>query len=284
MHRRHLRSFAIPCLAVVLSATAGRAGAQTAAPPAAPTAPAAPAPAAPAAPAPAATAPPQTPPRRSPWRLGTELAFTDISGNRQLQLFQSTVTIARQMPETFNFDLKLEGRYGESNHQEAARSAAAHTRLDWTPRALVSPFLSLDFEYDHVRLIDARVSGGVGVNLNLSYRDPTRATVALGLIEEYVDYAAATVPNQVNDTRLHARLAFVQVLRPGVQIEINGRYQPATARLWDYLLKVDGAMRVALTTKLAWRTAYTWNRDSTPPAGVRPDDRTLTTGLLIQWW
>lgn len=273
MHRRHLRSFAIPCLAIVLSATAGHAGAQTAAPPAAP-----------AAPAPAATAPPQTPPRPSPWRLGTELAFTDISGNRQLQLFQSTVTIARQRPETFNFDLKLEGRYGESNHQEAAKSAAARIRLDWTPRALVSPFLGLDFEYDHIRLIDARVSGAVGVNFNLSYRDPTRATVAIGLVEEYVDYAAPTAPNQVNDTRLHARLAFVQVLRPGVQLEINGKYQPAAARLWDYLLKVDGAMRVALTTKLAWRTAYTWNRDSTPAAGVRPDDRTLTTGLLIQWW
>ncbi len=266
MHRRHLCSFAFACLALALPAAATRGAAQTA-----------------AAPAPA-PAPPQAPPPRQPWRLGTELAFTDISGNRQLQLFQSTVTVARQMPETFNFNLKLEGQYGRSNHQEAAKSAAARIRLDWTPRALVSPFLGLDVEYDHVRLINARVSGGLGVNFNLSYRDPTRATLAFGLIEEYVNYAAPTAPKEVNDTRFHARLAFVQVLRPGVQVEINGKCQPATARLRDYLLKVDGAIRVAITTKLSWRTTYTWNRTSRPPAGVRPDDRTLTTGLLIQWW
>jgi hypothetical protein len=265
VHRRHVCSFALACLALALPAAATRGAAQTTA----------------AAPAPA---PPQTPPPRSPWRLGTELAFTDISGNRQLQLFQSTVTIARQMPETFNFTLKLEGQYGESNHQEAAKSAAAHCRLDWTAHALVSPFLGLDVEYDHVRLINARVSGGVGVNFNLSYREPTHATIAFGLIEEYVNYAAPTVPSEVNDTRFHARLALLQTLRPGVQVEFNAKYQPATARLWDYLFKADVGIRVAITNKLSWRTAYTWNRTSAPPAGVRPDDRTLTTGLLIQWW
>jgi len=264
VHHRHLGSFALGCLALALPSVATRGAAQTAAAP--------------------ATAPPQAPPQRQPWRLGTELAFTDISGNRQLQLFQSTIAVARQSPETFNFDFKLEGRYGESNHQEAAKSAAAHIRLDWTSHALVSPFLGLDVEYDHVRKIDARVSGGVGVNFNLSYRDPTRATIAVGLIEEYVNYAAPTVPSEANDTRFHARLAVVQILRLGVQVELNAKYQPATDRLWDYLLKVDGALRVALTTKLAWRTAYTWNRASTPASGVLPDDRTLTTGLLIQWW
>jgi len=265
VHHRHVCSLALGCLVLALPATASRGAAQTAA----------------AAPA---TPPPQTPPPRQPWRLGTELTFTDISGNRQLQLFQSTIAVARQSPETFNFDLKLEGRYGESNHQEAAKSAAAHIRLDWTPHALISPFLGLDAEYDHVRKINARVSGGVGINLNLAYRDPTHATIAVGLIEEYVSYAAPTVPGEVNDTRLHARLAVVQILRPGVQLELNGKYQPATSRLWDYLLKVDGALRVALTTKLAWRTTYTWNRASNPASGVLPDDRTLMTGLLIQWW
>lgn len=278
MHRRHLRPLTLGCLVLALQAAATRATAQSSSP-------APPAPAAPAAPAaPSAPAPQTPPPPRSPWRLGTEVAFTDMSGNRQIQLFQSTVTIARQVPETFNFDLKLEGRYGESNHQEAAKAAAAHVRCDWTPRALVSPFLGLDAEYDHVRKIDARLSGGVGVNLNLSYQDPTRITLALGFIEEYVNYAATTVPNEVSDTRFHARIAVVHILRPGVQAELNGKYQPATGHLWDYLFKADGALRVALTTRLAWRTTYSWNRDSTPAPGVRSDDRTLTTGLLIQWW
>ncbi len=92
------------------------------------------------------------------------------------------------------------------------------------------------------------------------------------------------MPGEVDDTRLHARLALLHTLRTGVQVEFNAKYQPATAHLWDYLLKVDGALRVSLNSKLSWRTTYTWNRDSTPAPGVQADDRTLTTGLLIQWW
>jgi hypothetical protein len=273
VHIRHVCSLALACLATS-GPRASRALAQTAggAPPSG------------APPAAAAPTAPQTQRPRSPWRLGTEIAFTDISGNRQLQLFQSTLTVARQSPQTFNFDFKLEGRYGESNHQEAAKSAAARVRLDWTPRALISPFLGLDAEYDHIRKIDGRISGGLGVNLNLVYRDATRSTLSLGLVEEYVRYAAPTSPREVGDTRFHARLAVLHTLRPGVQLEFNARYQPATARLWDYLFKADGSLRVALTTKLGWRTTYTWNRDSTPAQTVQPDDRTLTTGLLIQWW
>jgi hypothetical protein len=262
----HLRASLLACLTAAVGAFATPAAAQTdsaAAPPA---------------------AAPQVPRERSPWRLGTELAFTDISGNRQLQLFQSTVTVGRQSPQTFNLDLKLEGRYGESNHQEAAKSAAARARLDWTPRALVSPFLGCDAEYDHIRKIDARISGGLGVNLNFVRRESTHATLSVGLLEEYVDYASPTSPGSVSDTRFSTRLAFVHTVRPGVQLEFNARHQPATSRLWDYLLKIDAGLRVALTTKLGWRTAYTWNRDSTPAEGVRPDDRTLTTGLVIQWW
>ena len=282
MPHRHPVWPLLTCLAAAVSALAPPAAAQTDSAASRTAAPAAPA-AAPA-PTPAPAAPPQVPHPPSPWRLGTEIAFTDISGNRQLQLFQSTVTIARQSPQVFNFDLKLEGRYGESNHQEAAKSAAARLRLDWTPRALVSPFLGFDAEYDHIRKIDARVSGGLGINYNLIRRDATRATVSTGVIEEYVSYASPTSPGSVSDTRYSLRLAFTHTIRPGVQFEFNLRHQPSADRLWDYLFKADAAMRVALTTKLGWRTAYAWYRDSTPATGVKPDDRTLTTGLLIQWW
>jgi Protein of unknown function, DUF481 len=278
---RHIRSLSLCCFAALAGATPP-ALAQTAGapPPQPPTA----APAPDSAPAPAQARAPAPRPPRSPWRLGTEIAFTDISGNRQLQLFQSTLTVVRQTPERFNLDFKLEGRYGESNHQEAAKSAAARIRFDWTPRAFVSPFLGLDAEYDHIRKIDARLSGGAGINLNVSYREPTRVTVALGVLEEYVRYASPTSPGSVSDTRLQLRLALVHTLRTGVQAEFNLRYQPSTARMWDYIFKTDGALRVALTTKLGWRTTYAWYRDSTPAPGVGMDDRTLTTGLLIQWW
>ena len=257
VHRRHLRPLILGCLALALAAIAATASAQ-------------------AAPA---------PPRRPPWRFGTEIAFTDISGNRQLQLFQSTLTAARQTPETFNFDFKLETRYGRSQGVEAARAAAARVRLDWTPRALFSPFLGFDWEYDRVRRIDTRLSGGAGANLNIAYRDQSRTTLSLGVIEEYVNTAAsATAPGTVtSDTRIHSRFALLRTLRSGVAAEFNVKYQPATRDMSDYLFKADCALRVALSTKLSWRTTYVWNRDSTPAPDVRKDDRTLTTGLLIQW-
>jgi len=275
----HPRRSLLACLAATC-ALAAPAAAQTdtaAARRAPPAAPAATPPATPAAPAPAPRPP-------TPWRLGTEIAFTDISGNRQLQLFQSTVTVARRSPQTFNFDLKLEGRYGESNHQEAAKAAATRVRLDWTARALVSPFLGFDAEYDHIRKIDARISGGMGINFNVVRRDATHATLSTGVVEEYVNYASPTSPEHLSDTRYSLRVAYVHTVRPGVQIECNLQHQPAADRLWDYLFKADAALRVALTARLGWRTTYSWNRDSTPASGVKPDDRTLTTGLLIQWW
>jgi len=255
VRRRHIRSIALGSLALALAAPPRHAAAQ-------------------AAPAP-----------QRPWRFGTEIAFTDISGNRQLQLFQSTFTAVRQTPESFNFDFKFETKYGRSEHVEAARSAAARVRLDWTPGAAVSPFLGLDWEYDRMRRIDSRVSGGVGANLNIDRRETARTTLSLGVVEELVKTASAgeSPGTSRSDTRLHSRFAILRTLRTGVQLEFNLKYQPATARMSDYLFKADGAVRVALSTKLSWRTTYVWSRDSRPASGVGKNDRVLTTGLLISW-
>ena len=110
MHRHHLRPLLLGCLAFAPAAIAATAHAQT---------------------APAR-------PSRPPWRFGTEVAFTDISGNRQLQLFQSTFSAARQTPETFNFDFKLETRYGRSQGVEAARAPTSTSPIA-TNRAPRSP-------------------------------------------------------------------------------------------------------------------------------------------------
>lgn len=225
----------------------------------------------------------QAPPRPpSIWRLGTEIGFTDISGNRQLQLLQATFTAVNTRPESYTVDSKLELRYGESNGVEAARSATFRLRYDRTPRAPIAPFLGLDVEHDRIRKIDVRVSGGAGVNLNFEYSDDRRTTLALGLVEEYEQRASETAA--LTDTRFHSRFALLRTIRPGVAFELNGKYQPSTAQFSDYLAKADASLRIALTTKLAFRTSYAWNRDSNPAPGVLSrDDRTLTTALVIRW-
>lgn len=226
----------------------------------------------------------QAAPARSPWRFGTELAFTDISGNRDLQLLQATLTAAHQRPEAFNLDAKFEVRYGESQGVVAASAWSSRLRFDMTPRGHVSPFVGLDVDHDRIRRIETRFAGGTGINLNFHTEERRRTTLALGLIAERENRAEGVTPSTVSDTRFHTRAAALRTLRTGVVVEFNGKYQPATDELSDYLAAADGSLRIALTTKLSLRTRYEWKRDSTPAPGVRSrDDRTLTTGLLIQW-
>lgn len=256
MPLHHLRPLALSCLALALPASAASARAQTA-----------------------------PPPRRSPWRFSTAFAIQDISGNRQLRILQSTIRADRQTPERVNFALKLEGAYGRSGGQSVERRVGASLRLDWTPRALVSPFLGFDWDYNRILRINSRLNGGAGANINPVYGDSARVTIALGVVEEYKDVAAlGTSPGATtSDTRFHSRLAIARTLRSGVQTELNVKYQPVVDDMGDYLFKADGTLRVALTTKLRWETTYRWWRDSSPAPSVRKDDHALTTGLQIQW-
>ena len=254
MHRRHFRTLALACLALGAPALA----------------------AAQAAPAPRP---------RSPWRRSMTLAIQDISGNRQLRILQSTIRAERNTPDRVNFAFKLEGGYGKSSGQSMERRLASSIRLDWTPRAWVSPFLGVDWDYNRILRINSRINGGAGVNFNLVYRDSARATVALGVVEEYLNTAArdASPGSITNDTRLLARLALSRTMRSGVQTELNVKLQPVVNDLTHYIFKADGAIRVTLTTKLRWETTYRWWRDSSPAAGISRDDRALTTGLNIQF-
>ena len=264
MERRHRRALVVTALTLGASGLAVPAAAQGA-------------PAAPAAPAP-------RPP--SPWRFVTSFAIQDISGNKQLRVLQASVRIERQTPDRVVLAFRLDGGYGKSGgNAELERRLSSSLRFDWTPRARVSPFLGVDWDYNRILRINARVSGGAGANVNLAYRDSAKVTLALGVIEEYLDVAArGTSPgSSTSDTRFHVRLSLARTLPSGVQTEVNVKYQPVVNRLADYLFKADGTLRVALTTRLRWETTYRWWRDSSPAGDVRKDDRALITGLSIQW-
>lgn len=236
-------------------------------------------------PPPVAVAPPPPPPPvPPPWRFGAELGITDISGNRDLQLFQGSLTAEHRSQDAFVLNTKVEARYGQSADVVAVSNVAYRLRFDWRPRAPVSPFLGGDAERDRIRRINLRVSGGTGANFNLDVRDGRRVTLALGLLLEYDRFAADVVPREVSETRFHSRLAVLRALRPGVDLEINGKFQPVTSALDDYLAAGDASVRVGLSTHLSFRTKYEWRRDSSPAPGVlSKDDRILTVSLLYTW-
>ena len=267
MERRHRRALAVIALVLGASGLAAPAAAQSA--PEVRAAVAAPA-----------------PQPRSPWRFVTSFAIQDISGNKQLRVLQSSIRVERQTPDRVVLAFRLDGGYGKSSgDEELERRVSSSLRFDWTPRARVSPYIGVDWDYNRILRINARVNGGAGANVNFTYRDSARVTLALGIVEEYLNTAArdASPGSITNDTRFHVRLAVARTLPSGVQAEFNVKYQPVVDRLADYLFKADGTLRVALTTRLRWETTYRWWRDSSPAQSVQKDDRTLITGLAIQW-
>jgi hypothetical protein len=233
-----------------------------------------------------AAAPAPAPRPRSPWRFVTSFAIQDISGNKQLRVLQSSIRIERQTPDRLVLAFRLDGGYGKSGGaEELERRLSSSLRFDWTPRARISPFLGVDWDYNRILRINARVNGGAGVNVNAAYRDSVKVSLAIGVVEEYLNTAARgeSPGSETDDTRFHLRLSLARTLPSGVQAEANVKYQPVVDRLADYLFKADGTLRVALTTRLRWETTYRWWRDSSPAQGVRKDDRALITGLAIQW-
>lgn len=222
------------------------------------------------------------PPLPRPWRFGLEIGFTDISGNRDLQLFQGAFTVEHQRQDEYVFNSKVELRYGQSNNTAAVNNSALRLRFDWRPRSVISPFVGFDVERDRIRRIDSRISGGTGANLNFIRGDTRRATLAVGLIGEFENREPGVSPRSLEDIRLHTRLAYFRVIRAGTRFELNAKYQPATSKMSDYLASADGAVAVALSTKFSLRTRYEWKRDSTPATGVKStDDRNLTVTLLV---
>ena len=230
------------------------------------------------APVPAVRVPPPLP---RPWRFGVEVGFTDISGNRRLQVFNGVFTSEHQRTTEYIFNSRVEARYGKSDGVVAVSNAAWRLRFDYRPRTAVSPFLGLDFESDRIRKIDARVAIGAGANVNIAPREDRHTTIAVGFILERVNYWADV---EKRDSRYHLRFSTLQPLTAQVALETNAKLQPATRDVSDYLVSADASVRVTISRRLAFRTRYEWKRDTTPAAGVlSKDDRSLTASLLITW-
>ena len=173
MERRHRRALAVIALALGASGLAAPAAAQSA--PEVRAAVAAPA-----------------PQPRSPWRFVTSFAIQDISGNKQLRVLQSSIRVERQTPDRVVLAFRLDGGYGKSSgDEELERRVSSSLRFDWTPRARVSPYIGVDWDYNRILRINARVNGGAGANVNFTYRDSARVTLALGIVEWHKALAPA---------------------------------------------------------------------------------------------
>ena len=226
------------------------------------------------------TVPPPVPP---PWRFQFDLGFQDQKGNSNLTVGNTVFTVERRPRDRLILNIKLEARYGRSNGLEAVNNQLVRIRFDWNPRNIVSPFVGLDAARDPVRKSELRLQGGTGVNVNLDVRDDHRTYLSFGFVGDHQVFTPDVTPGTSDDFRWMMRAATTQQLGQPTRIESIAKLQPSFHHPGDYLASFEAAIRVALTRKLGFTTKFEWKRDSRPPVGVKPDDRSLAAGVSFAW-
>jgi putative salt-induced outer membrane protein YdiY len=223
------------------------------------------------------------PPVQPPWRFQVDLGFQDVAGNRDLTVFNSAFTVERLRQDRLLLVTHLEARYGRSQGQTSVNTQLARVRLDWTPRARISPFLGLDLNRDPIRKLKLRTQLGTGLNLNISVRDESRTQLSVGFVGDFQRFTAGVAPGHAEDTRLYTRFHATRLFAQSTRFEASVRVQPALQTFADYLLSADASLRFAVTRQIGFLTRYEYLRDSRPPAGVQPADRSFNLSLSIAW-
>ncbi len=223
------------------------------------------------------------PPGPVPWRFQLDFGFQDVSGNRDLTVFNGGFTVEHRRQDRFILNGRLESRYGRSNGVTSVESQAARLRFDWRPRALVSPFLGLDANRDLIRKTVLRLQGGTGANINLDVRDARRTLVSFGLAFDYQQFTAATTPRVSRDVRFLTRFQTQRLISGTTRFDLTAKFQPTTEDARDYLAGIDAALRVSITRRMGLTTRLEYAYDSRPAPGVKPGDRSLTVALSFAW-
>jgi hypothetical protein len=126
-----------------------------------------------------------------------------------------------------------------------------------------------------------------GAEFNVVTDGPSTLTLGLALLQDYesrdLPDTSAEQPT-LSATRLNLQFRGATPLRPGVVVAHTSQLEPVAGDLSDYLFTSKTSLKVALTDALAFQTSYAFNRDNSPPPGVASkDDRTLTTGLVVEF-
>ncbi len=238
-------------------------------------------------PAEAEEAPNPPPPR---WDMRAELAFTDQSGSRSLQVFTGGFNASHRHREDFRFDIGVQSRYGRSNGEMVTRNDRLDVAFDLTPDEAWSPFLFAEGERDPMRQLELRLNGGAGAKYTAARRpDGSEAlSISMALLHSL---ERRTPPEDPGDAeaqlsrslaRWSTRVRAGHEVRRGTEVTHRTYYQPVYDDLADYLLRSETGLRFSLTERVALSMVYQWNRDTSVPADTSPDDRLFRTGLTLR--
>lgn len=226
------------------------------------------------------------------WKISAEFSFTDQSGNKVLQLLTGGLSVSHLQRDDFRLDTSFKTRYGRSNGDLVAFSHTASLAFDFRPEADWSPFLFTDAERDEMKRLDVRLSSGAGIK-RVFYRGgrSDEVSLSIAMLHSYEQIAPrretedlSPLPGSTSQAaRWSMRSRLRYQIRDGVTLNHLTLYQPVANEMADYLLRSDTGVKVLLTEQLALSVEYQLKRDGRPPEGVGPNDRLLTTGLIIDF-
>jgi hypothetical protein len=220
------------------------------------------------------------------WGGSVELNVTDQAGNQEMRVLIGGIDLRHLQREDFRLDLSYETRYGRSEGEVIARNHYGSIAFDLTPEETVSPFLFADAERDPFKRLAARLSGGAGAKYTAWSRERGEGSISLGLLysrEDFTPTAEGERTPSRSVARWSLRVRGDEQLRPGANVRHTSFFQPVWGEMADYLLRSETSLRIRLMERLALNVGLQMNRNSTPPEGVRPDDRVLKTGLVVDF-
>lgn len=218
-----------------------------------------------------------------PDRWAGEVGFSlnTSGGNERLTVLTSSVGLSHLETSAYQASIGGRLRYGRSEGEEVARNIRGNTTIDLWPESRFTPFLFATAENDPFKKLRARLNGGSGVKRTF-WRDGWSEASLSGAVLYSYENIRVDEPVGV-DIKHNARWSWRargrKQLGDGRRFEHVTFYQPVWDQLGDYLIESQTSARWSLTSDLAFTTTLLYERNSTPPEGVGPDDWSLAVGL-----
>jgi putative salt-induced outer membrane protein len=221
------------------------------------------------------TAPPKA------WKDTGELSVVSTNGNSK-----ATTTSAK---DTFNYnwskatlELVGGGLGSSSGNQVTAEQYNASEKVTYPLTENKKNYVYEKGGWDKNRFAGYRNrwdgSGGYGREILALSSDTLVGEIGEGYVnEERIDAPR----NDFASTRAYAK--FTQILSATAQFTQDAEYIHDDSDRKDYRLNTETALIASLSTHLALKASYKWNRVGQPPMGIGKDDTTTSVALVVNY-
>jgi len=179
----------------------------------------------------------------------------------------------------------VNGAYGEASGIRDTNNVYAHLR--YIHKLSGSAFASELFaqaEMDEFKAIKDRDLGGGGVRIRLADTSGLWGGLfaGAGLFLEYINYTTTLDPDEHN-VRVSTYLTYANRFSPSAQLEAVAYYQPKIDNWEDYIFSSSLGLEVHIYLQLYLELQLSFEHDSAPAVGVRPDDFSQVTLLKYKF-